>query len=516
MRARTAALLGILILAVVLSGGALQAQSLPPTVVSFSADVASITVDEAEAGQTTTTLSWETVGVSDGQRIVLQVYGRMGWQPLLGTENAALPATGTYVDRIQNYCGFCSPTYRIAIVDGQNRILDQQIAMIEWAEPPGAPAITRFETGVQRIEANSLAQRTARVTVFWEVTNRFPNSNLVFEQVLEDGTAVSVEQPRESLWVGSVGQGEVIPVLPQTENYVQLRLRLVNAGSGALYDEAFITIPLIGAVTVPVVPQSPPQPSILAATGEVIDPARPIPENLPPEVLSFFVTPPEVERGGAVSVYWNVINARAVLVARLNAAGDPVEFYSNPALAGTWLLSLPERYVDSATFYLLAAGADEQVIERYATVRVQCPYTYFFGEARDAGCPRSGALEVSGAYQPFERGFMIWRGDTRQIFVFFNDTGRSLVVPDTWVEGEPLNILSQPPAGLYAPERGFGKVWLNTVEIMNGLGWATGPELSYAMRVQESGRVDDPRTFLALPDGRVVSTGSDGWGFIGN
>ena len=507
----------ILVLLGLLLGVGWQAASaqaaLPPTVVNFAADLPGITVDQAEAGATSTTLTWETVGVVEGQRVVLQVYGRRGWQPLLGTENLALPASGAYVDRVQNYCGFCAPTYRVAIANADGQIFDEQITVIPWQAAPGQPTITRFATGVERIDTNSLAQRSGRITVQWEVSNRAPNSNLVFEQVFEDGTSVSVEQPREDLWVGSHGQGEVAPVLPRSENYVQLRLRLYAVNSGILYDEETLIVPLLGSVTVPVVEATPPPQLGLVSVGELVNPAATLPEDAQPEVLSFMVTPNEVDRGGAINVYWNVINARAVLVSRLNNDRQPVEFFVNPALAGTWVLTLPEQVADRATFQLHIVGPDDTVMQREMSVNVRCPYTYFFGSDPNAGCPQSGLLEVQAAYQPFERGFMIWRGDTRQIYVFSNATGQSYVVPDTWTENETIDIAAQPPAGLYAPERGFAKVWLNQVDVMNGLGWATGPEMPYSMRVQAS--ADGERTYLAVPDGRVAVRTSNTWGFLG-
>lgn len=486
---------------------------LPPTVVRFTSDMTGITVDTAEAGTASTTLTWETVGVLEGQRVVLQRYGQQGWQPLLGTENLALPASGSYVDRVQNACGFCAPTYRAAIADAQGQIFDEQVVTIPWQAAPGQPAITRFATGVQRIDTNSLAQRTGRITVQWDVTNRAPYSNLVFEQVFEDGTSVSVEMPREDLWVGSRGQGEVAPVLPRTENYVQLRLRLYAVNTGTLYDEETLIVPLLGSVTVPVVEATPPPQLGLVSVGELVNPAASFPQDAQPEVLSFMVTPGEVDRGGAVNVYWNVLNARGVLVSRLNADRQPVDFFVNPALAGTWVLNLPDTITDRATFQLYIVGPDETVMQREMTVNVRCPYTYFFGSDPNAGCPQSGVLEVQAAYQAFERGFMIWRGDTREIYVFSNATGQSYVVPDTWTENETIEIAAQPPAGQYAPERGFAKVWLNQVDVMNGLGWATAPEMPYTMRVQTSGAGE--RVYLAVPDGRVAVRTPETWGFLG-
>ncbi len=51
------------------------------------------------------------------------------------------------------------------------------------------------------MDANALAQGVAQVQVTWTIINRTPSSNLVFEQIFSDGSAVSVELPRDNLWI---------------------------------------------------------------------------------------------------------------------------------------------------------------------------------------------------------------------------------------------------------------------------------------------------------------------------
>jgi serine/threonine protein kinase len=89
---------------------------------------------------------------------------------------------------------------------------------------------------------------------------------------------------------------------------------------------------------------------------------------------------------------------------------------------------------------------------------------------------------TSGAQQYFEQGLMLWREDTKQIYVLTLD-GYWQDYPDTWIEG--MNTYScasslvprdTPPT----PLRGFGKVWC---EQLNGshaaIGWATSREQAY-------------------------------------
>ncbi len=512
----------LLVLCLVVGGVALvsaqepNGSPVPPTIIRFASDRDTIPIEDAESGQLNTTLAWETSGMTADHRLVLEALGKRAWSPLLGTENFQLPTSGVYVNVIQNLCGFCPPTYRLSIVDSRSRVLDQQMVIIPWAEPAGVPQITHFSTGVERIDANSVAQRTARITVFWSLDNRVPYSNLIFEQILDSGIIVNVELPRPDLWVASEGLGEVAPVLPQAENYLTLRLRVVNTTNGQTYDEETLIVPIIGAVTAPIVPTVPPQPPTITGSGEIAPSLPPTDDAPPPQIVAFYANTAEVDRGGQVAVTWSVANARSLLISRLNPNGEFADFYLNPPPTGTWTLTLPDYYVDLVVFNLVVLGANETQVSQNLTLRVRCPYTYFFGTDPASGCPLSGETQVEAIYQPFERGFMIWRGDTRQIYVFYNDSGTVSVAPDTYVEGEPITILTQAPEGLYAPARGFGKLWLQSVENMSVLGWASAPELPFTMRVQQSGAYTNARTYFALPDGRILYVMADRWGFLGS
>jgi hypothetical protein len=109
-------------------------------------------------------------------------------------------------------------------------------------------------------------------------------------------------------------------------------------------------------------------------------------------------------------------------------------------------------------------------------------------------CPAQSYAGVPAAFQPFEHGTMIWLNlgpDNRQIVVS-KTAGRPapdpsyLVVADTWREGDP-----QPggtaPAGLYTPQRGFGKIWMGSRGQGQWVGYATAPEQAEIADVQYFG-----------------------------
>lgn len=76
------------------------------------------------------------------------------------------------------------------------------------------------------------------------------------------------------------------------------------------------------------------------------------------------------------------------------------------------------------------------------------------------------------AYQPFEGGQMVWRGDTNQIFVFYNDASWQ-VYDNPWRPGEPASANLTPPTERYEPVLGFGEVWRSLGGPGGKLGWAT-------------------------------------------
>jgi hypothetical protein len=91
--------------------------------------------------------------------------------------------------------------------------------------------------------------------------------------------------------------------------------------------------------------------------------------------------------------------------------------------------------------------------------------------------------QIPVAEQVFERGRMFWIQPLRQIWVMLDDgsgAGKWLVFEDTYQEGEAESDPSIiPPAGMYQPERGFGKLWRTNQEVNDALGFGLTPEFGY-------------------------------------
>ena len=114
------------------------------------------------------------------------------------------------------------------------------------------------------------------------------------------------------------------------------------------------------------------------------------------------------------------------------------------------------------------------------------------------GCPQPVDSEVQVAEQVFQDGRMFWVQPVNQIWVMAlsgQGRGQWFVYEDTFEEGEEVVIpqdLQPQEDGLYLPERGFGKLWVENADVREMLGYGTTPEFGYVSR------------YRYLPDAEVV------------
>ena len=222
-------------------------------------------------------------------------------------------------------------------------------------------------------------------------------------------------------------------------------------------------------------------------------------------IRSFTAGPDPIQRGGTVTLTWDAPGALTVGITRLSEQGDI--FLQPEALdlppQGSLNLQVPDNYVQSVKYYLGARDARGELAKAYVTIAIICSYDEYIAPR----CPLTQEHPWA-AYEPFERGHLIWREDTREIYVLYDD-GDYETYPDTWQEGDPVDIQATPPTDLYAPERGFGHLYASQPQVGERLGWATEPEYGYTMWVETtpggSGRYPGISTYFTLPDGSVVN-----------
>jgi len=129
--------------------------------------------------------------------------------------------------------------------------------------------------------------------------------------------------------------------------------------------------------------------------------------------------------------------------------------------------------------------------------------------------PTETRAQLMIAHQDFENGYMFWISTQKVIWVLFKSAsdpnkGEWQSYQDTFVDGEPEldPNLTPPNEKLYQPRRGFGKLWRNTQEIKERLGWGTTPEFSLNTNYvyQPGGTVDASNTYVAAPGKHFLTT----------
>ena len=119
------------------------------------------------------------------------------------------------------------------------------------------------------------------------------------------------------------------------------------------------------------------------------------------------------------------------------------------------------------------------------------------GEFREAwtseiGCPKDEEKVIWCAWQEFQDGYMLWRSDTKKIYVLSYegaDRGSWQEYDDPWVEGKyPTDIdpdIIPPSEHLKQPKRGFGLVWREQLGgPKSDIGWARMEETGLCAVIQ--------------------------------
>ncbi len=94
------------------------------------------------------------------------------------------------------------------------------------------------------------------------------------------------------------------------------------------------------------------------------------------------------------------------------------------------------------------------------------------------GCSTGPATASNFAMRAFEHGSMVYRAESKIIFVLYDDKTWQ-IFNDTWQDPQPADSCPSisVPAGRQKPTRGFGKVWCTLSGVRNKIGAATGDEI---------------------------------------
>lgn len=120
----------------------------------------------------------------------------------------------------------------------------------------------------------------------------------------------------------------------------------------------------------------------------------------------------------------------------------------------------------------------------------------------------SPVISTQAAFQLYENGFMIWRADTGEVWVFAGNNGGSLqMYPVYLFQDLPNNPVQTPPSSFVNPINGFGRVWYNYPFVRSTLGWARTTETSYITFIEINGQFGT----ITGPDRTPITFGSGTW-----
>jgi hypothetical protein len=218
-----------------------------------------------------------------------------------------------------------------------------------------------------------------------------------------------------------------------------------------------------------------------------------------PVILSYAVDPTEAVPGATVALSWTSANASSAELTTYSASSAPTTLTALPP-SGSLAVTIGKDEKGAYALNLTVRDRAGNTDQRYRYVSLLCLDPFFFTSSNKpitGGCPYRPAVVVGGAEEAFEHGRMLWLAPipaantpsgTAQgaaIYVLYDAGvmdawGVWQKYDDAWTAGEPESDPTlQPPAGLYQPVRGFGKLWRETPGLRDKLGWAKAPEQGY-------------------------------------
>lgn len=327
-------------------------------------------------------------------------------------------------------------------------------------DPPPAPSrIAKVSAAMEAIILQALAK---------DPTQRFQTGAAMAQALarLSDQTAAlpvssptetaSPTRPRSPWFWPMIGVAGILVILVTSTIFAFTRSILTHPGETV---SAFIPSP---TRLVDISPTVTPSPSPLASPTQPPTPTE-VPANTPTPfvtstpTLTLTFTPsatPEVQPG--------LVTATPVaLPASPGPPADPPALIATPPLSTT---ATPCALPITTTLTLLLDNTSS---------------------SEALGCPRAEAIVVTAAQQPFENGLLLWRQDVNLIYGLGPDK-TWFFTGDTWRDGDPSDDPAiSPPADLYQPVRGFGKVWRERFGVREALDWATAEEAGFTAIIQE-------------------------------
>lgn len=199
---------------------------------------------------------------------------------------------------------------------------------------------------------------------------------------------------------------------------------------------------------------------------------------LAPQIISFTASATSVTANSSVTLSWNAV-ADAARLDQLNQQGGVVQSFS---ITPTGTLPVTVPGTGKLVVYRLVAQRGGQEVTQSVAITVQCATGWFFGDQyapADAGCPTAVGAVGPGAFQPFERGFMIYvnANSLNTVYGMTSTDGRFIGYPNGWDGTTTYSCWGATGGGLVAPQSMFAWMYCNTntpIAIQGAWGQAIG------------------------------------------
>lgn len=196
-----------------------------------------------------------------------------------------------------------------------------------------------------------------------------------------------------------------------------------------------------------------------------------------PQILSFTASANTGAPGSAITLTWQTVSDEA-RIEMLNSQGALVQVVGTVTPTGSLPVTLPTGQGNQVIYRLVAARGGQEVT-RSLPIVLTCQISWFFGDQLappGSGCPTAVGTITAGAFQPFERGVMIYLGSNNKVYGLQNQGNQYLAYTSTWDGSTTYTCAGTPPGGLFAPEGVIGWAYCNTLGSgglwKDLLGWA--------------------------------------------
>ncbi len=235
-----------------------------------------------------------------------------------------------------------------------------------------------------------------------------------------------------------------------------------------------------------------------------------------PDNLIFSSDKTVIPAGDCITLSWLVPKASRVVLHGSNWPDDVQKGMTQegssivcPSAATHYVPNEPVHYTLLASYNDGHTDSHEIVIQYEGGSTIQSvPSATFDPNATPVNIPATPDASVAAIFQPFENGWIIWRGDKDTFFILLGDGNLLSYRSDSPFRPVFLNEPTPPdrfdPHALLA---GIWRSWIGQDVVSEMVGWATAPAQTYDARV--FGQVEFGFG-MTLPDGRYVNLNING------